>query len=267
MQDARRSDNWNSGEGYEGFVGRWSLLVARELLAWLDVAPGAAWLDVGCGPGTLVTAILELCAPGRVAGVDRSEGFVAYARSRIEDPRVEFRTGDAQDLPFEAHSFDVAVSGLVLNFVPDAESMVREMTRVVRAGGRVALYVWDYAGEMQLLRRFWDAAAALDPAAADLDEGRRFPICKPEPLAELFAAAGLGDVETRAIDVATRFRDFADYWTPFLSGQGPAPGYCMSLDDEKRTALRESLRSTLPRNTDGGIDLIARAWAVKGAVR
>jgi hypothetical protein len=138
------------------------------------------------------------------------------------------------------------------------------MTRVTRPGGTVAVYVWDYAGKMELMRYFWDAAVALEPTAYDLDEHPRVPICRPEPLAELFAGAGLRDVETRSIDVPTVFRDFDDYWSPFLGGQGPAPRYVMSLDDARRAALRDRLRSSLPAADDGAIHLIARAWAVRG---
>jgi hypothetical protein len=141
------------------------------------------------------------------------------------------------------------------------------MARVVRAEGVVAAYVWDYADGMELMRRFWDAAAVLDPAAAALDEGRRFPLCRPEPLAALFADAGLRDVDVRPIDIATPFRDFDDYWSPFLGGQGPAPGYAMALDEERRASLRERLRATLPAAADGSIALTARAWAVCARTR
>ena len=159
---------------------------------------------------------------------------------------MRFEPGDAQALPLADRAVDVAVSGLALNFVPDPPRAVREMERVVRPGGTVALYLWDYAGEMQLMRRFWDAAVALDPEAGALDEGVRFPLCRPEALAALLQEAGLAAVEGRPIDVATVFRDFDDYWTPFLGGQGPAPGYCIGLAEQRRTALRERLRATLP---------------------
>jgi SAM-dependent methyltransferase len=152
----------------------------------------------------------------------------------------------------------------MLNFVPDPAAAVAEMARVVRPGGTVALYVWDYAEGMELMRHFWDAAVALDPAARDLDEGVRFPICRPEPLAMLFSGVPLAGVETRAIDVPTVFRDFDDYWTPFLGGQAPAPGYCLSLSAERRDALREQIRARLPCRADGVIPLVARAWAVRG---
>lgn len=257
------TDRWASGDLYEPYVGRWSRLVAREFLAWLDPPAGLAWLDVGCGTGALTEAIATACAPGRLAGVDPSAGFLASAGRRLA-ARAELRQGDAQALPFAAAELDRVVSGLVLNFVPDQARAVAEMARVVRPGGEVALYVWDYAGRMELMRHFWDAAAALDARAGELDEGRRFPICRPDALRRLLEGAGLTEVATRAVDVPTIFRDFDDYWRPFLGGQGPAPGYCMSLSEDARAALRGRLRAALPVRADGGIHLLARAWAVRG---
>ncbi len=257
-------DVWASGAAYEPYVGRWSRLVAKEFLSWLAVPPGKRWLDVGCGTGALTGTILAVASPAQVDAVDRSEGYVAYARAAAPDPRARFEVADAQALPSEEEAYDAAVSGLVLNFVPDPGRAVAEMARVARPGATVGVYVWDYAGRMELMRHFWDAAVALDPAARDLDEGRRFPLCRPEPLAALFRAAGLQGIETRAIDVPTRFRDFDDYWTPFLGGQAPAPGYAMSLSEGRRAALRERIRGALPVEADGSIRLIARAWAVRG---
>ena len=115
-----------------------------------------------------------------------------------------------------------------------------------------------------LMRHFWDAATALDPAAIELDEGRRFPLCRPDALEQLFIQAGLDDVEVRPIEVPTRFRDFDDYWSPFLGGQAPAPSYNMSLSERHRARLRDKIRSGLPIEDDGSIYLVARAWAVKG---
>jgi len=264
MSPSAPEDAWAVGAAYEAYVGRWSRPVARAFVRWLEIPPGSAWLDVGSGPGALAQEILEAAAPRRVLGVDRSEGFVAHARARTADARAEFRVGDAQALPVDGGAFDAAVSGLVLNFVPAPARMVAEMARACRAGGAVALYVWDYAGGMQLMRFFWDAAKALDPAAEALDEAVRFPGCAPGPLRALLEAQGLAAVETRAVDVPTRFRDFGDCWSPFLGGQGPAPSYAMSLPDDRRAALRERLRRTLPTEPDGSIALTARAWAVKG---
>lgn len=221
-------------------------------------------LDVGCGTGALTETILDAAAPVRVDAIDRSPAYVRFARHHVRDSRADFVVADARALPCSTHSADVAVSGLMLNFVPQPEAAVAEMARVVRAGGVVAAYVWDYADGMQLIRFFWDAAVALDPSAAVLDEGRRFSICRPAGLDALLRDAGLHDVATRAIDVPTHFRDFDDCWQPFLGGQGPAPSYVVSLPEEHRTALRERLRAEIPAGADGSIDLVARAWAVRG---
>jgi SAM-dependent methyltransferase len=258
------AEEWAVGNAYEPYVGRWSRPVARQFVAWLAAADGAVWLDVGCGTGALSQTVLGMADPAAVVGIDPSVGYLAYARERLGDRRVRLVVADGRRLPLADTQFDMAVSGLVLNFVPDPAQAVREMARVTRAGGRVAAYVWDYAGRMQLIRYFWDAAAASDPAVVGLDEGRRFELCQPEPLAGLFQAAGLVEVEVRPIEVPTRFRDFDDYWLPFLGGQGPAPGYVMSLDEAQRTVLREELRARLPVASDGSILLVARAWAVGG---
>ena len=257
-------DNWANGEMYERYIGRWSRHVAREFIKWLSVSAGSQWLDVGCGTGALSQTILQLAEPAQIKGIDRSEGFVNFAREHVQDNRVQFEVGDAEVLTDDAGTFDAVVSGLVLNFIPHPERALAEMTRVTRVGGVVAVYVWDYAERMQLIRHFFDAAIALDPNAAEHDEGPRFPICHPEALSRLFESAGLQHVEVRPIEIPTVFRDFDDYWSPFLGGQGPAPSYAMSLSEERRAALRERIRAGLPFASDGSIPLVARAWAVRG---
>ena len=264
MEQPQPKEMWASGEVYEPYVGRWSRRVALEFLAWLAVPPAQRWLDAGCGTGALSQTILEWASPQAVQGIDPSAGFFTYAREHIRDSRASFETGDARALPYQGATFDAVVSGLMLNFVPEPPSALAEMTRVVRCGGIVAAYVWDYAGQMQMMRHFWDAAVALDPAAVEFDEGRRCAICQPGPLAGIFQAAGLTDVEARAIDIPTYFRDFDDYWTPFLGGQAPAPRYAMSLTEARRAELREHIRATLPINADGSIQLMARVWAARG---
>lgn len=264
MEVAQRKDRWVEGDLYEPYVGRWSRRVAQAFLDWLDLPAGKDWVDVGCGTGALTQAVLDRASPRSVTGIDSAPGFVHRARARVSTPGVRFEVGDARALPLPDDSADVAVSGLVLNFVPQPQEAVAQQVRVVRPGGTVAAYVWDYADKMELMRYFWNAAGELDPAARQLDERVRFPLCAPGPLAGLFAQAGLSGVAVRAIDVPTVFRDFDDYWSPFLGGQGPAPGYAMSLDDAHRAALRERIRSHLPAAADGTIHLVARAWAVRG---
>jgi SAM-dependent methyltransferase len=266
---SRPADIWSAGANYEPFIGRWSRPVAREFVPWLGVRDGARWLDVGSGTGALTETILALCQPAAVVDVDPSPGFLEYARAHLRDPRVSFEVAGAEQLPFpdaDADSgFDAVVAALVLNFVPDPPRALAEMRRVARSGATVGGYLWDYpGGGMQMLLRFWSTAIELDPAAAPLAEGSRFALCAPEPLRELFTGAGLTDVVVEPIVVPMVFRDFDDFWSPFLLGQGPAPTYVATLDEEARAALRERLRAGLPADDDGAIRLTARAWAVRG---
>ena len=259
-------DTWEVGGAYDTFMGRWSRLVALEFLQWLAVPDGKRWLDVGCGTGMLSRCILESTNPLRVTGIDPAPGFVSYAAETTADNRASFHQGTATSTGIADASVDAVVSGLALNFVPDPAASLPEMKRVVEPGGMIAAYVWDYAAGMQFLRYFWDAAVALDPDAAPLDEGIRFPLCNPDRLVELFKEQGLPDTVVRHIDIPTTFTSFDDYWAPFLAGQGPAPGYVSSLSDTRKEALRERLRSLLPVSRDGSIELSARAWTVRGRV-
>jgi len=256
-------DVFSQGDAYEQFMGRWSRLVAPLFLDWLNADAGARWADVGCGSGALSAAVLARAAPASVVGVDPAAAQVSEASRRVVDPRVSFSQGTADDLARGA--FDVVVSGLVLNFVPDPPSAVAAMVRAA-PGGQVAAYVWDYAEGMQLLRTFWDAAVSLDPAVEDLNEGHRFSWSGPDALAALWRGAGLGGVRSTALTVPLVFEDFDDFWLPFLGGQGPAPAYVAKLDERPREELRAALQQSLVPDTDGRIRLSARAWAVAGQV-
>jgi SAM-dependent methyltransferase len=248
-------------------MGRWSRPFAAAFVRWLGLPPCLRWLDVGCGTGALTAAVLAGANPVEVFGVDPSERFVAAARARNGDARASFSIGSALALPAEDRRFSVAASGLVLNFVPDARAALRESTRVTAEGGTVAAYVWDYEDGMQMLRCFWEAAAALDPTASELIEGLRFPLCRRDPLEQLWRDSGLVGVRVDSLESAMCFPDFDDYWTPFLGGQGPAGTYAASLTVDHRDAMRELLRRRLPVASDGSIRLPARAWAVRGMRR
>jgi trans-aconitate methyltransferase len=259
-------ERWGDGESYERYMGRWSRLVANEFLAWLAIPTEKSWTDVGCGTGGLTASILTQYAPNAVIGIDQSEGFLTEARSNINDARVRFEVGNATDLPLDAATSDVTVSGLVLNFVPDYTAMAREMVRVTKPGGRVAAYVWDYAGGMEVIRQFWDAAITVSPHEAKLDQAERFPICQPEPLNALFQEVGLTAIAVRAIDIPAIFQNFEDYWTPFMGKIGSAPTYLASVDEETKERIRQVLKARLVPHQDGPIALRARAWAVQGTV-
>jgi trans-aconitate methyltransferase len=259
------SDGWNAGSLYEEFMGRWSRPLARELVSWLDVPALGHWLDVGTGTGALPEAILAVANPGSVLGCDPSPAFVEAARERVADYRFKAAVAGAGDLPRRKVGYDVVVSNLALNFFPEPDAAVEEQLELTKKGGVVAASVWDYAGEMQFLRYFWDAATRAEPRAAELDEGQRFPICAPDALEEMFENAGARNVRSVGIEVPTVFSDFDDYWRPFLGGTGPAPSFVATLSEEQREALSANLRQVLPQKEDGRIALVARAWAVAGS--
>lgn len=258
-------DRWDTADSYESFMGRWSRGVARQFVEHLSLVSDLRWLDVGCGTGALLETIIEWARPAYVAGVDLSEEFVQAARSRLGG-EAEVLQASGDDLPFDDGSFDVVVSGLVLNFMPDPRRAVAEWSRVTRLRGTVATYVWDYAEGMQFLRFFWDAAVSLDPGALELDEGKRFRESSPDHLASVFRGAGLSSVETDSVTVDTVFSSFEDFWSPFNRGQGPAPGYVERLTKDQRERLASRLEEALPAGSTGEIALAARAWTVKGIV-
>jgi len=256
-------DTWESGNPYEYFMGRWSTRVAHSFVDWLKPAPERKWLDVGCGSGALSDAIINHHQPESLTAIDQSEGFVKMAQNRLGKAAL-CKVGDAFALPLEDEAVDYSVSGLVLNFIPEPEKALAEMKRVTVNGGTVAVYVWDYAGTMEFLNTFWDVAIELNPDAAGLHEGTRFPDSNAQNLGRQFEQAGLKDMLSELIQVDTVFESFDDYWRPFLGGQGPAPSYVLSLEAHAQEALKNALHKRLPIQRDGSIPLIARAWAMRG---
>jgi SAM-dependent methyltransferase len=262
MNKTTEFDAWSVGQNYEHYMGRWSRRIAAKFVEWLAPPRDAAWLEVGCGTGALTATVLAQCAPRSILSTDPSEAFLAHARSTIDDRRVRFEAASAQGLPADDASMDVAASALVLNFVPDRPSALAEMQRVLKPDGLLSFYVWDYpGGGMGFIDAFWKAAAEVDPQAAALDEGKRFPFCTRDGLAEICHAAGLRSPAIEPIEIETVFPDFEAFWQPFTLGAGPAPGYYASLPEDHRAVLTSHLANALKSN--GPIRLAARAWAVK----
>ncbi len=255
-------ERWAAGDLYEVYMGRWSRALAAQFLAWLHPAADASRLDVGCSTGALTHAAATDAPAALTVGLDSARSLVEYAHERTAHAR--FTVGNALALPFVDAAFDYVLSGLMLNFVPAPEQALREWVRVAKPGGVVATYVWDYAGRMEFLRYFWDAAIAVDSNAKPFHEGKRFPLCAPEPLQQLWHAAALTAIEVQPLEIATHFADFEAYWQPFTVGDFPAPHYVASLDAHMRENVRAQLRGTLPFAEDGSLSLIARAWAVRG---
>ena len=258
-------DAWQSSDPYEYYMGRWSRLVAPSFLYWLAPASELKWLDVGCGSGALSESILNTYRPRHLTAIDESEGFVRAVQKRLGD-KVSCKVADALALPLENSSIDVAVSGLLMNFISEPQKALYEMYRVTNPGGTIGVYEWDYAGQMDFLTLFWDTAVELDPNASDLHEGKRFTDANAQALMKLFEELCLTKITTTPIDITTHFSNFDDFWNPFLGGQGAAPTYLQSLDDDKRDQLHDLLYSRIPIQTDGSIPMAARAWAVKGKV-
>lgn len=244
-------------EAYAKGVGRYGAALARAHADAAGVHEGDSALDVGCGPGVLVRELAARLGVDRVAGIDPSEPFVAAARDSL--PGVDLRVAPAEALPSAEASFDLAMSQLVVNFLSDAHRTLAEMHRVARR--TVSACAWDYAGEMTMLRAFWDAALELDPDAPD--EGAVMSCCTPAELTELWAAGGLDDIWTGELVVEADYDDFDDYWSPFPTGLAPSGAYCASLDGPHREELREACFRRLG-SPAGPFRLSARAWFVRG---
>jgi SAM-dependent methyltransferase len=249
-----------SGDAYDRFIGRYGPALGRAMLEAAGVRPGMCVLDVGCGTGALAAQAARLVGGANVAAVDPSEPFAGACRARV--PEADVRIAQAESLPFDDATFDVVLSQLVVNFMSDAPKGVGEMTRVAKPGGVVGACVWDYAGEMTLLRAFWDSARALDGKAPD--EGAFMRYASAGELEALWSQVGLEDVRTSALDVEAEYASFDDLWAPFRAGIGPAGAYTASLDRKRQAALRMRFRDALG-DPAGSFTLTARAWFVRGA--
>ena len=257
-----------NAEAYERLMGRWSPMLARALIGWAGLGEGERVLDLGCGTGSLALALAARSEPAAVVGVDIAAPYIAFARARSRDPRLDFVIGDATALDFPAAGFERAYSQLALNFMSDPGRALSEMRRVTRPGGTVAAAVWDFPGGLVYQRMFWDTAAAMDPAA-DAARARHYssPLTASGDLTRAFAAAGLVKVEGCSLTVRMEYRDFADYWEPLENAQGPVGDYVKGLPADRLAALAQTVRRAyLAGRDDGPRALAATAWAARAAV-
>jgi SAM-dependent methyltransferase len=252
---------FTSAEAYDRFIGRYSPALADALIEFAGVERGLRALDVGCGPGALTAALAKRLGEASVSAADPSAPFVEACRARV--PGADVVVAPAESLPFADDTFGAVLSQLVVNFMDDAEQGVREMGRVARAGGIVASCVWDYAGEMTLLRTFWDAAREVDPERAAAGDEATMRWSGEGELADLWRAAGLVDVRFGSLVVRAHYDDFEDLWWSLPRGAGPAGAFTQSLDDEARSSLHDALKRRLDVG-DEPFELSARAWAAAG---
>jgi ubiquinone/menaquinone biosynthesis C-methylase UbiE len=257
--EGARTFRASSEAGYERFMGRYSRPLARELANAAGVEAGQTALDVGCGTGALTAELVRRLGAASVRAIDPSEPFVEACARR--HPGVDVRLGRAESLPYPDSTFDAALAELVFHFVSDPLAAASELRRVVRPGGAVAACVWDFGGGMRMLRLFWDAALAVDPAAPD--EARERPFGRDGELAELFLEAGLGEVVSGALEVEAAYENYEELWESFLTGSGPAGAFCASLGPERQARLRTELHARLDP-PEGEFTLRARAWYAVG---
>lgn len=266
MADSKQGGDFADSDAYEVSMGRRSRINGELFLQWLSLPNGLRWLDVGCGTGALSAVILNSCAPERITGIDPSEAQVDGANERIKNAEASFRVADATDLPFDSGDYDVAVASYVLNFVPDPQKMISEMTRVVRPGGTVAVTVFDYVGEGDPGRHFWAAIQARNPSLYEENfEKRGWNITRPETMRSIFEDAGLTDVEAYAIQSEDVFDGFGSYWTTWVAN--PTSGtakFANSLDTEDLARFKAEIKAMLPPGEDQGIRVMFRSWAVRG---
>lgn len=252
-----------AADQYDRFVGRYAHELARSLIAETRVRSGQRVVDVGCGPGALAAELVEVVGAGNVAAIDPSPSFVEACQARL--PGVEVRVGAAEALPYDDRTFDAALAQLVLNFMTDAETGVREMARVTRRGGRIGVATWDYSDGMTMLRTFWDAAVALDPGGRAVDETATMRYCRPDEMEDLLTRSGLRDVAISQASPMARYDSFGDLWSAFEGRIGPAGLYVQSLGSDRRGALRDEFRRRLGVG-DAPFQLSARAWIGVGTV-
>jgi len=241
---------------YDRFMGRYSVLLSPQMTDLAGVGSGQRVIDVGCGPGALTAELVARTGASNVAAVDPSAPFVEAVRTRY--PGVDVRQASAEELPFDDGAFDAALAQLVVHFMTEPVRGIAEMARVVRPGGVVAACVWDHAGANGPLALFWDVARSVDPSVADES---RLPGVREGHLAELFAEAGLRDVESTVLSADLEHPGFQAWWQPFTGGVGPAGSYVAGLSRDRQVQLREACRAALP---DGPFTVVARAWAARG---
>jgi len=257
------NDHWNNAKAYDRFMGRWSRQLAPKFIDWLGVPSNSAWLEIGCGTGALTSAICEKTNPVSVVALDTAPEFVDYCSKHLAYASLRVIQGTMDSLPLRKGGYDAVVSSLVLNFLPNTVESLKKMKSVCSSRGFIAACVWDYSKGMEFLRLFWDAAGSVDPNAASLDEGVRFPLCNPDALKAAFQKAGLNNIEVDSIAIPTLFSNFDDYWSSLSEGTGPAPSYVATLSPAKREALVSCLKSMTGSGENSPIKLQASAWAIK----
>lgn len=241
-------------DAYLRFMGRYSQPLAEQFVDLVGVRAGDRVLDVGCGPGILTAPLVTRFGDAAVAAVDPSPPFVAAAREMY--PGVDVRQAAAEHLPYDDDTFDAALAQLVVHFMDEPVTGLREMGRVTRPGGIVSASVWDNAGPSGPLSLFWQAVHEVDP---DHPGEAQLAGSREGHLVQLAEEAGLAGIRSTSLTVRIPFAAFDDWWAPYLLGVGPSGAYVASLDDERRNEVAEHCRVLLP---EPPFEHAATAWVV-----
>jgi ubiquinone/menaquinone biosynthesis C-methylase UbiE len=257
--------SFDDSAAYERFIGRWGRAAGTVFLDWLSPPAGARWLDIGCGTGLFTELIVDTCSPAAVLAIDQAQAQIDRARGKPVARRADFRVGDALALPYADSEFDVVVSALAINFIPDRPRALSEMRRVVRPpDGLVAGYVWDFSAELspsgpfRLGMRRITADVPVLPGTAD---------SQLDALASLFNRAGFVGIATKSIDVTVSFPDFEAFWLAQTPSYSPMTKMIAAMTNSERVKLVDAVRAELAVQPDGRIEYPARANAIKASAQ
>ena len=226
------------------------------------IGPGQAVLDVACGTGALARQAAAKAGPGgTVTGIDVNDGMLAVAKAKA--PQIDWQNGAAEALPFEDAQFDAVVSQFGLMFFEDRVGALKEMWRVLRPGGHLAVAVWDrlenspgYAAMVALLRRLFGDEAANALYA---------PFCLGEtgPLMALFAEAGIEGAAVQTQVGQARFPSLRDWVHTDVKGWTLAD----LIDDDQYALLQAEAQTALAGfvQADGRVEFDAPAHIVSAA--
>jgi ubiquinone/menaquinone biosynthesis C-methylase UbiE len=248
-------------QAYDRFMGRYSGPLAPLFADFAEILAPMRVLDVGCGPGALTGELVRRLGAANVAAVDPTEQFVAATHGRF--PSVQVVRAGAEELPFADATFDASLAQLVVAFMKDAAAGAREMARVTKEGGVVAMCMWPLGDGMEFLDLIHRAQAAVAPDHPSIGAVRLY---RSEPeLIELFAGAGFEDVETGTLAVSVEYANFNEFWDSVSGGSGPIGEFLASSDTKTVDRFRDELRDLVGEKGEP-FTLMGRAHAIRGRV-
>jgi SAM-dependent methyltransferase len=249
---------------YDRLTGRWSRMYVDHVLTAAQVHAGTCVLDVATGTGDAAIAIADRVGKlGRVVAIDISAPMLQEAAAKAGGRRIEFAQADAQQLPYEAGSFDSIVCLFGVMFIPDKIAALNGFRRTLRPGGRVAATSWHQPAKAPFAGLVAEALAEQLPDDRP-DLLRPFSLADPEENVALYKAAGFSEVTIEMLTLPSAFASFdGDFWEPVEAGGGRLGQAYLGLSEQARQAVRQRVLSQLPvRSSDEPFSLQHSAWVV-----